>query len=179
MLTAGPARPDAYAVGTADEARLAVDSLAARGADFLKVYSSLPREAYFEIAQESKRIGIPFAGHVPETVSPAETSEAGQRSQEHLINILLACSTRKEELRGQRVSTMNNPTISGLDRMLELGFPDPQGLFDSYDEAKAAALFKTFVQNHTWQTPTLALLQSFLADRERTRRTLYMQDSLP
>ena len=52
-------------------------------------------------------------------------------------------------------------------------------MFDSYDEAKAAALFKTFVQNDTWQTPTLALLQSFLADRERTRRTLYMQDLSP
>jgi hypothetical protein len=179
MLTAGPARPDAYAVGAADEARLAVDSLAARGADFLKVYNSLPREAYFEIAQESKRIGIPFAGHVPESVSPAEASEAGQRSQEHLINILLACSSREEELRGQRISTMNDPAISGLERMLQLGFPDPKGLFDSYDEAKAAALFKTFVRNDTWQTPTLALLHSFLADPERTRRTLYMQDLSP
>ena len=128
MLTAGPARPDAYAVGTADEARLAVDLLAARGADFLKVYSSLPREAYFEIAQESKRIGIPFAGHVPETISPAEASEAGQRSQEHLINILLACSTREEELRGQRVSTMNDPAISGLDRMLQARISRSSGL---------------------------------------------------
>jgi hypothetical protein len=176
MLTAGPARPDAYAVGSADEARLAVDLLAAGGADFLKVYNSLPRDAYFEIAKRSKSLGIPFAGHVPEAVSPAEASEAGQRSQEHLINILLACSTREEELRGRRISTMNDPAISGLDRMLQLGFPDPQGLFDSYDDAKAAALFKTFVKNGTWQTPTLALLQSFLADPDRTRRTLYMQD---
>ena len=104
--------PDAYAVGTADEARLAVALLAARGADFLKVYNSLPREAYFAIAEESKRRGIPFAGHVPEAVSPAEASEAGQRSQEHLINILLACSTREEELRAQRIFTMNDPAIS-------------------------------------------------------------------
>ena len=179
MLTAGPARPDSYAVGTADEARLAVDLLAAGGADFLKVYNSLPREAYFEIARESKRIGIPFAGHVPEAVSPAEASEAGQRSQEHLINILLACSTREEELRRRRIVTMNDAAISGLDRMLQLGFPDPKGLFDSYDEAKAAALFKTFVQNDTWQTPTLALLQSFLAERDRARRTLYMRGLSP
>ncbi len=179
MLTAGPARPDSYAVGTADQARLAVDLLAAGGADFLKVYNSLPREAYFEIAQESNRLGIPFAGHVPEAVSPAEASEAGQRSQEHLINILLACSTHEEDLRGQRISTMNDPAISGLDRMLQLGFPDPKGLFDSYDDAKAAALFKTFVKNATWQTPTLALLQSFLADRDRARRTMYMQDLSP
>ncbi|HYV62831.1 MAG TPA: hypothetical protein VE958_09160, partial [Bryobacteraceae bacterium] len=93
LLTAGTVPPDAYAVGTTEQARLAVDSLAAGGADFLKVYNSLPRDAYFAIAQESRRLGIPFAGHVPEAVSPAEASDAGQRSQEHLINILLACST--------------------------------------------------------------------------------------
>jgi len=176
MLTSGPARPDAYAVGNAEEARQAVRLLQARGADFLKVYNGLPREAYFAIAQESKRLGIPFAGHVPEAVSPAEASEAGQLSQEHLINILLACSSREEELRAQRVSTMNDPAISPVERALQLGFPDPQGLFNTYDDAKAAALFKTFVKNGTWHTPTLALLQSFLADKERARRLLYMQD---
>jgi hypothetical protein len=179
MLTSGPAPPDAYAVGTAEQARIAIALLAASGADFLKVYNSLPREAYFAIAQESRRIGIPFAGHVPEAVSPAEASEAGQRSQEHLINILLACSTREAELRGQRIATMNDPAISGQERMLQLGFPDPRGLFATYDEAKAAALFKTFVKNATWHTPTLALLQSFLADKARARRMAYMQDVPP
>ena len=109
LLRTSDATPDAFAVGTADEARLAVALLKARGADFLKVYNSLPREAYFEIAQQSKSLGIPFAGHVPEAVSPAEASEAGQHSQEHLINILLACSSREEELRAQRIFTMNDP----------------------------------------------------------------------
>jgi hypothetical protein len=179
LLTAGPAPPDAYAVGTAAEARLAVDLLAAQGADFLKVYNSLPREAYFAIADESKRLGIPFAGHVPEAVSPAEASKAGQRSQEHLINILLACSTREDELRAQRMFSMNDPDISPVERALQLGFPNPKGLFDTYDDAKAAALFQTFVKNATWQTPTLALLQSFVADRDRARRTVYMQDLSP
>jgi len=179
LMRVSASTPDAYAVATADEARLAVDLLKAGGADFLKVYNSLPRNAYFEIAKQSKRLGIPFAGHVPEAVSPAEASEAGQHSQEHLINILLACSTREEELRGQRISTMNDPAISAVERALQLGFPDPQGLFDSYDDAKASALFKTFVKNDTWQTPTLALLQSFVADRDRARRTLYMQDLSP
>ncbi len=179
MLTSGPAPPDAYAVGTAEQARIAIALLAASGADFLKVYNSLPREAYFEIAAESKRRGIPFAGHVPEAVSPSEASDAGQRSQEHLINILLACSTREAELRGQRIATMNDPAISGQERMLQLGFPDPRGLFDTYDEAKAAALFKTFVKNATWHTPTLALLHSFLADKARARRMAYMQDLSP
>jgi len=179
LLQTSDATPDAFAVGTADEARIAVTLLKARGADFLKVYNSLPREAYFEIAKESKRLGIRFAGHVPEAVSPAEASEAGQHSQEHLINILLACSSREEELRAQRIFTMNDPAISPVERALELGFPDPQGLFDTYDDTKAAALFKTFVKNDTWHTPTLALLQGFLADKDRARQTVYMKDLSP
>ena len=176
LLTGGPLPPDAYAVGNAEEARTAVSSLAAAGADFLKVYNSLPRDAYFAIAQESKRLGIPFAGHVPEAVSPAEASEAGQRSQEHLINILLACSTREEALRRDRIAMMNDPDISGYDRMLRLGFPNPETLADTYDESKAAALFKIFVKNATWHTPTLAVLHGFLANPERARRMPYMQN---
>ncbi len=179
LLRTSGVPPDAFAVGNADEATFAVDVLASRGADFLKVYNDLPREAYLAIAQESKRLGIPFLGHVPEAISPLEASEAGQRSQEHLINILLACSAREEELRKERIATMNDPAISGQQRMLRLGFPDPQGLFDTYDEAKAAALFQTFVKNGTWHTPTLALLRSYLADKNRARKMTYMQDLSP
>ena len=175
LRTAGPLPQDAYAVGNGEEARVAVSSLAAAGADFLKVYNSLPREAYFAIAQESKRLGIAFAGHVPEAVSPAEASDAGQRSQEHLINILLACSTNEDELRRDRIATMNDPEVSGYDRMLQLGFPKAEGLFDTYDESKANALFKTFVKNGTWQTPTLAVLHAFVTDTSSARRMPYMQ----
>jgi len=52
------------------------------------------------------------------------------------------------------------------------------GLFDTYDESKAAALFKIFVKNGTWHTPTLAVLHGFLTNPERARRMPYMQ-SLP
>jgi hypothetical protein len=39
--------------------------------------------------------------------------------------------------------------------------PLPEGLFDSYSEEKAADLFRKFVRNGTWQTPTLVLLAGF------------------
>ena len=109
---------------------------------FIKVYNSLPREAYFAIAQEARAIGIPFAGHVPEAVSPLEAAEAGQRSQEHLINILLACSTNEEALRAERLRVMNDTEISGEARLRIIGFPDPAGLFDTYNKEKAAKLFR-------------------------------------
>jgi hypothetical protein len=153
--------PGAVAVATPEQARQAVRILAQTGADFLKVYNSLPREAFFALAQEARAIGIPFAGHVPEEVSPLEAAQAGQRSQEHLINILAACSTRENEIRSERVAIMRDPAVGVFERARLLGFPKPESLFDTYDEAKCAALFRAFVANGTWHTPTLALLKGF------------------
>ncbi len=166
MLLNGPPGAGAVAVSNAEQGRLAVRSLAASGADFLKIYNSVPRDAYFAIAEEARAAGIPFAGHVPEAVSVAEASEAGQRSQEHLINVLLDCSSNGEALRAERIATMTSRQITGEARLRILAWPQPEGLFDTYSEEKAAALFRTFVRNGTWHTPTLALLAGFARERD-------------
>src|SRR5262249_29623886 len=111
MLSTGPPPPGAFAVATADEARAAMRILQRSGYNFIKVYNSLPREAYFAIADESRVLRMPFVGHVPEAMSVAEASDVGQLSQEHLINVLLGCSTREEELRSERIATMTSPSI--------------------------------------------------------------------
>ena len=90
-----------------------------------------------------------------------EAAEAGQRSQEHLINILLACSTQEEALRAGRIRVMYSDQISGEERLRLLGFPKPEGLLDTYSPEKAAKLFETFVRTGTWQVPTLALYHGF------------------
>jgi hypothetical protein len=166
LLSNGPPPPGAFAVANPDQARFAVHALAQSGVDFLKIYSSVPRDAYFAIAQEARALGIPFAGHVPEEVSPGEASAAGQRSEEHLNNILLACSTREDELRAERIATMLSQKISGEERMRLLAFPSPEGLFDTYNQQRSEELFHTFVRNGTWQTPTLALLAGFARARD-------------
>ena len=184
MLNAPSIPPGAFAVATDIQARFAVHVLAESGYDFLKVYNSLPREAYFAIAQESRAIGIPFAGHVPEAVSPLEAAEAGQRSQEHLINILLACSTNEDALRIERLRVMNDNQISGEARLRILGFPDLADFRDvngkdTYSKEKAATLFAAFVRNGVWHTPTLALLRGFAYgdDMIKDPNFLYMPES--
>ncbi len=179
MLSAPSIPPGAIAVSTDVQARFAVDLLARSGYDFLKVYSSLPREAYFAIAQEARAIGIPFAGHVPEAVSPLEAAEAGQRSQEHLINILLACSTNEDTLRAERLRVMNDDKISGEARLRILGFPDPADFTGTYSKDKADTLFAAFVRNGVWHTPTLALLHGFAYgdDLVNDPSFLYMPES--
>ena len=44
-------------ITTPEDGRKAVDMLQSRGADFIKVQSGVPREAYFAIADESKKEG--------------------------------------------------------------------------------------------------------------------------
>src|SRR5258705_3001941 len=89
-----PMWPGSVAISTAEQGRQAVRDLKKQRADFVKVYSLLPRDAYFAIADEAKKLKLPFAGHVPDSVTPEEASDAGQASEEHLLQIVEACSDR-------------------------------------------------------------------------------------
>lgn len=152
---------DAIAVSSPEQARAAVRFLKAEGADFLKVYNSVPRDAFLALADEARSAGIPIAGHVPEEVSPIEASDQGMRSEEHLNNLLLGASTRETELRAERVATMYSRQITGEQKLRLLAWPLLAGLVDTYDEEKAAAMFRVFVKNETRQTPTLSILWGF------------------
>lgn len=83
-------------VTNAEEARQAVRTFKAAGAGFIKVYNRLTRESFFAIADEAKKLNIPFAGHVPESVTAVEASNAGQKSIEHLSGMFIACSAGEE-----------------------------------------------------------------------------------
>ena len=52
-----PVWEGSIAVGTPEEGRKAVETIQEGGADFVKVYSLLPRDAYFAIADEAERSG--------------------------------------------------------------------------------------------------------------------------
>ncbi|HJQ25431.1 MAG TPA: amidohydrolase family protein [Blastocatellia bacterium] len=156
-----PVHPGSVAVANADEARRAVVTLKQGGADFIKVYSLLSRDAYFAIADEAKKQGIPFAGHVPVSVSVAEASNAGQTSIEHLDGVLVACSSREAEL-----MKMNNEAAEAFSKpetraAARARLAESERLsVETYDEAKAAALFKLLASNHTWQCPTFVVLRA-------------------
>src|SRR2546425_5053774 len=93
-----PAYQPSIVVRNAAEAREAVRTLKKQGVDFIKVQSRLGREAYFAIAEECRKEGIRFVGHVPDSVSAVEASDAGHTSVEHLTGVLLAVSSDEEEL---------------------------------------------------------------------------------
>jgi hypothetical protein len=112
------------------------------------VYSQLSRDSFLAIADEARKQNIPFAGHVPFSVSALEASDAGQKSMEHLWGIYLSCSSREEELRSEMLKGGVN--LPGSERIrLEL-----DEAAASYDEQKAANVFAHVAKNGTWMVPT-------------------------
>jgi imidazolonepropionase-like amidohydrolase len=155
----GP-KPAHGTIAAANEAegRQVVNSLKERGADFVKVLW-VPRNAYFAIADEAKKQGIPFAGHVPDAVTAMEASDAGQRSIEHLSGILLSCSTREEELRNEMIEAIMKPEQSISERRARR-LTTAKAL-DTFSEQKASVLFAHLAKNCTWQVPTLTMKRAF------------------
>jgi imidazolonepropionase-like amidohydrolase len=148
FITGGKSGPQVLGVRNVEEARQAVDDLKGKGVDFIKLLDSVPREAYFAMAEECRKQKIAFAGHVPDAVSAAEASAAGQHSMEHLMGISLACSSKEAELRRKRVEAFAQRDAKAYQAAGEEAM-------QSYDPAKARLLFKQFASNSTWQVPTL------------------------
>ena len=156
-----PVWPGSISAASAAEGRQAVSKVKQDGADFVKVYSLLSREAYFAIADEAKKQGISFAGHVPITVSVEEAAAAGQRCIEHLTGVLSACSSQEDRLlRSAQASfaeaLATNDPMSALTQVRR----DSRLALQTYSPGKADALFALLKSNHTWQCPTLVVLRN-------------------
>ena len=149
----------AIPVGTDLQARRAVRSLAQAGVDFVKVYDFLPRLAYFAIADEARRLRLPFAGHVPIALTAADASDAGQASIEHVIHLFESCSSEEPTLQKEALALVARATASGrvadVPGLIRELFHIELRAERSYDEARAAALFARFVRNGTVSDPTL------------------------
>ena len=156
-----PAHPEhAIPVRNAAEGRQAVQSLKALGSDFVKVYDGVPRDAYFAIAEESKKVGLPFVGHIPGSVRVAEASNAGQHSLEHGA-YLAGGSTYEDEAIKQETSSPDVREEAKRTGNFSL-IPEDiakkgNALLDHLSHERLAQIYKTFVKNGTYLTPTLAV----------------------
>jgi len=119
------------AVMNESEARGAVRALQRSGVDFVKVHRAISREAYFGALAECRKLGIPLVGHIPNTVTPAEASDAGQACIEH-------------------VGTLFEGTFAAAHR------DEPfAAALEHFSKASAPELFARFASNRTVFTPTL------------------------
>jgi imidazolonepropionase-like amidohydrolase len=140
------------------EASENVHHLVALGADFIKVQSTLSRDAYFAIAQAATREHITFVGHVPDQVTAAEAAEAGQHSIEHLTNVLRGCSRDEAKLMREQFYVVRQQQTDSQSRARIIRWL--HRLLDSYSPENAAALIAKFEERGVWQTPTLILLKN-------------------
>jgi hypothetical protein len=141
-----PVHPDhSVVVSNAIDAAPTVDRLQSWGWDFIKVYDNVPRDAYFALAQEAKKDGIPFVGHVPLAVTAIEASDAGQRSIEHFEGLGYVLSPAGDQFRLDRLNRIGKPPQSGEMMQIPLRIANElKTLSDTYDSRSAADLFAHF-----------------------------------
>jgi imidazolonepropionase-like amidohydrolase len=153
LAAGGKKTPEQYPIHNAEEARAAVDDLKKRGANFIKIISMPSREAFFAVADESKKQNIPFVGHLPFEIGAIEASDAGMRSIEHFLYsaFALSFSSKEAELRPRLVQAEKNGDATVWEQIAHEADA-------TYSPEKAAALIQTLKKNGTWVTPTLASL---------------------
>jgi hypothetical protein len=135
------------------EARTVYDNLDSRGVDFIGVLPRLPRDAYFALIERARKYYSPVAGAVPSTVSVLEAVDNRQHSIDHMSGILLACSSEERRLRG--------PRALALDRRDWSEFQDLEAkALETFDPAKADALFRRMAMFETRAVPMLVKLRS-------------------
>jgi imidazolonepropionase-like amidohydrolase len=167
-------------VSTADEARATVRALKEQGAEFIKVYDGLSKEEYYAIADETKKLGISFAGHLPAPISVREASNAGQRTLEHGL-MLAGGSTAEDNYIKHRLDqsvfqeAMSTKNFSLIPAKIA---KDDTAMLDAFRQQRADETYRLLARNGTFITPTLVMERSltFIDDlsKKNDPRTQYV-----
>jgi imidazolonepropionase-like amidohydrolase len=152
-------------------ARQTVDMLRSSGVEFIKIQDAIPHDIYLAVAEQSRKDGLPFVGHIPPTILPEEASDLGQHSIEHLggrfWGLLVGASKDESALHAEELQ-MYDDILNALNRHSPPPLTNMQAAFtkrlvESYDPNKASALMSRFKKNDTWQCPTLVVLHTLWA----------------
>ncbi|HSP17646.1 MAG TPA: amidohydrolase family protein [Thermoanaerobaculia bacterium] len=138
MLNGQKFNPYQMVPGNPDETRGVARALKEVGVDFIKIHRRLPRDSFFALLDEAKRLGIAVVGHIPMTVTPEEASDAGQVTIEHTETLF----------EGMFSTGLKEGELPAAIRRFRSGDAD--------------RLFARFVRNHTAVTPTLAPFRSLI-----------------
>lgn len=154
---AGSDAPGAVLVRNADQARRAVDSLAAAGVRYVELYDFLPRDAFFGAVTQARHHGLIVSGHVPWSVSAAEAAEGGLASIGHMRGFEYDCSPIGDSLRAEVVALVRDvaagqPTRPVLAAARERG---QLAAVATRDEARCLKSIETLRRYGTWVMPAL------------------------
>ncbi|RXR28537.1 amidohydrolase family protein [Sphingobium fluviale] len=163
--------------GTVDDAVAAVRQQKQEGADFIKVVMVSP-PAFLAAQKEAKRLGLPFAGHIPPGTDALPAIRGGMKSIEHMgpgAALLIPASADQNELQHMAAAlpplkappkwlpfkdaigaflfkkTAVNPLASVSDDTIRIS----DKALATVDPRKFHALAQTLAASGTWQVPTL------------------------
>lgn len=147
--------PPITQVATPEEGRAAVRTAVEQGSDFVKVYFYLPKDVFLAIADECRRVGLPFAGHWPYRLRQVDAARAGQRTFEHLFGLSIATSRRRDEFLARLDATPFDPDAKrdffNLARELD------RQAAQTYDPATAERHFAQLKALDNWVSPTFTV----------------------
>ena len=127
------------------DARQTVDILSRRGADFVKAYEMLRRDAFFALMDQAKTNGLAVVAHVPLAVLAGEASDAGVKSFEHLRNIEFACSREADSLLAERIAALEaGAGRNGSELRSEIHSAQRTRALDTYDPERCTTLLRKF-----------------------------------
>ena len=156
--------PGSIEVANAEEAREVALEQIESGVDFLKVYSNLSKESFDAIADVANEKGIPFAGHVPESVTIQYAAKKGMVSAEHFYGMSYGSSAHLDSL---HTAGAKEGDILPL-------------LLDSFSQEQFDATCKVLVEEELWLSPTLVTNRGYAYRTDPTfvkdERLKYMAD---
>jgi len=127
-----PAEGMLLVITTPEQGRQIVDQLAAAHVDMIKVRNGLTNPVFYAIAEEAKRWGLRFTGHLAPGTSLIEASDAGQ-DVEHLPGLRTLCAANPADIE-----------------------PDPKKTEPiEINRAKCEETARHLVRNGTWFSPTI------------------------
>jgi imidazolonepropionase-like amidohydrolase len=140
LYTSGPSL-NGSSVTSPERAISMVEQQHAAGYDFLKIHPGLTREEFDAMAATADRVGIRFAGHVPEDVGIERALAAGIATIDHLDGYMESLLRPHDDPSGG---------LSGF-----------FGVFiaDQADETKIAGIVAATVEAGTWNVPTDSLFR--------------------
>jgi len=152
-----PVWPGSAVADTEAEGRAVVDSLVELGADFIKVYDRLSRDAYDGIVARARELGISVDGHVPIDVPPDAAAEAGQRTVEHTSGIIMGCSTKADSLRSAHDDLLEIVSTLSFPENAIAFFNIVRAAADSRDLERCDETVRAYLDNGVSVVPTLVV----------------------
>jgi imidazolonepropionase-like amidohydrolase len=140
LITSGPSL-NGRSVSSTAAATGMVEAQHAAGYDFLKIHPGLTREEFDAMAETANRLGIKFAGHVPEDVGVDRALAAGIATIDHLDGYM------------ETLLSPNDSPSGGVSGLF--------GVFiaDQADEAKIDEIAAATAAAGVWNVPTESLFE--------------------